>query len=266
MDMYFSLVVRADESQCMPDSRMFEETDQDVISRFTRDNAPDLEALSNYPVILTKEFQEGDTSTMAVIGYMDCPSMNPRISRPVLRFPASVLVERGMLSGGWKGSRTRWKVSRGDPYRQLAGIVEGPATAEGAVKINEQQVAVMMPFRDDPQIDPVYGAMKQGAKDVGLQCVRVDQLVVPGDITEDIRRLIVESRVVIADLTGVNPNVVYELGFAHGHDKKVIMVSGDLPDRLPFDIRPQRVLFYQRDKAGLNDLKWKITEALKGII
>ena len=263
--MYYSLVVRADESQAMPGERMFEGTSKDLASRFSRGGVPDLVALSRYPVILTKEFQEGDASTRAVIGYMDDPSMNPRISRPVLRFPASALVDRGMLSGRWPGSRTCWMVFEGDPYRLLAGVGTAGEVAEEVVEVNERQVAVMMPFKDDASIDPVYSAMSQGVETAGLQCVRVDQLVTPGDITEDIRRLIAESRTVIADLSGMNPNVMYELGFAHGRGKETILVSSDLPKDLPFDIRSQRVLSYQRSATGLDVLKRKIAEALMSI-
>lgn len=266
MDMYYSVVVRADESQPMPVGRMFEETNAELASKFRQGANPDLTLLSRYPVILTREFQDGDTSTEAVIGYMDDPSMNPRVSRPVLRFAASALVDRGILSGRWPGSRTRWIVFEGDPYRLLAGVGAAGEAAEEAIKVNEQQVAVMMPFKDEASIDPVYRAMGQGVEGAGLRCVRVDQFVAPGEITEDIRRLIAESRIVIADLSGMNTNVMYELGFAHGRGKKVILVSSDPLEDLPFDIRSWRVLPYRRDGVGLDDLKGKITEALRSAI
>ena len=266
MDMCYSLVVRADESQPMPSDRMFEGTRKELASQFSHGGVPDLVALSRYPVILTREFQDGDTSTEAVIGYMDDPSMNPRVSHPVLRFPASALVDRGMLSGRWSGSRTHWTVFEGDPYRLLAGVGTAGEAAEEAVRVDEGQVAVMMPFKDEASIDPVYGAMRRGVEAAGLRCVRVDQFVAPGEITEDIRRLIAESRIVIADLSGMNPNVMYELGFAHGRGKKVILVSSDPFEGLPFDIRSWRVLSYQRNEVGLDDLKGKIAEALGSII
>lgn len=264
--MYFSLVVRADESQPIPDTRMFEDTSRQIASNFIRDKRPDLISLSRYPVILTKEFQEGDASTEAIIGYMDEPSMNPRISRPVLRFPAKALVDRGILSGRWPGSRTQWLVFEGDPYRMLAGVETREVAGKETAVVNERQVAVMMPFRDDASIDPVFKVMRQGVEDAGFQCVRVDQLLVPGDITEDIRRLIGNSQIVIADLSGVNPNVMYELGFAQGCGKKTILVSSDSPENLPFDIRSQRVLPYQRSKAGLDELESKISNALRAIV
>lgn len=266
MDMYYSLVVRSNESLPIPPDRMFEETSEELASHFTKGGVPNLIALSQFPVILTKEFQEGDTSTRAVIGYMDDPSMNPHISRPVLRFPASALVDRGMISGRWAGSRTRWIVFKGDPYQLLAGVGMIGETAEETVEVKEQQVAVMMPFTDDASIDPVYKAIGRGVEAGGLRCVRVDQFVTPGDITEDIRRLIIESQTVIADLSGMNSNVMYELGFAHGRGKKTVLVSSDPLKDLPFDIRSQRVLSYQRNETGLDDLSRKIAEALGGTI
>ena len=120
-----------------------------------------------------------------------------------------------------------------------------------------------MPFKDDAQIDPVYQAMVQAVEAAGLQCVRVDEIVAPGEITENIRRLISESKVVIADLSGMNPNVLYEIGFAHGRGKKVVLISSDPLKDLPFDIRSQRVLSYQRSKDGLESLKGKLKEVFK---
>lgn len=264
MDIYYSVVVRADESQPMSGDRMFEGTSQEIASHFMNGGSPDLRALSRYPVILTKEFRDDDASTEAVIGYMDHPSMNPHISRPILRFPASALMDRGILSGGWAGSRTRWMVFEGDPYYQLAGVESGTSPVNPVV-VDKRKIAVMMPFKHDASIDPVYRAMERGARNAGFECVRVDQLMTPGDITDDIQEIIVGSRAVIADLSGKNLNVMYELGFAHGHGKKVVLVSSDSPKDLPFDIRSQRVLSYQENEAGLYDLSNKVCQALKGI-
>lgn len=264
MDMYYSLVVRADESLPMPADRMFEETNRDIASHFMLGDKPNLPSLSRYPVILVKEFSGRDTSTEAIIGYMDDPSTNPRVGHPVLRFPASVLVDRGMLASGWGGSRTRWIVCEGDPYRLLAGVAAGGPAIEKTI-VNERQIAVMMPFANDASIDPVYQAMEEGARKADFRCVRVDQLMAPADITDDIRKLIVESRAVIADLSGMNLNVMYELGFAHGNGKKVVLVSSDSLSELPFDIRSHRVLSYQKSKVGLDELSSKIASALENI-
>ena len=87
----------------------------------------------------------------------------------------------------------------------------------------------------------------------------------PGDITEDIRRLIAESRTVIADLSGMNSNVMWELGFAHGRGNETILVSFDPLKDLPCEIRSQQVLCHRGNRPGLDDLKGKIAEALMSI-
>ena len=265
MELFFNLVVRADETRPMLISRMFEGTDKRIAARFYSGNTIDLIELARYPTILTKEFQDGDESTMAVIGYIDEPSMNPQISHPIMRFPARYLQQCGLLSE-WGGSRTRWQVFEGDPYRLLAGLnVESGSLSSKRFPVNNSQVAVMMPFTQDPDIDPVFQAMVQGAADAGYICRRVDQLFTPADITEDVKRLIMGSRAAIADLSGMKPNVIYELGFSHGCEKRVILVSSDSLDNLPFDFRQQRVIPYHASKSGLEELRSKLAEALKAI-
>lgn len=265
MELFFNLVVRADETRPMLISRMFEGTDKRIAARFYSGNTIDLIELARYPTILTKEFQDGDESTMAVIGYIDEPSMNPQISHPIMRFPACYLQQCGLLSE-WGGSRTRWQVFEGDPYRLLAGLnVESGSLSSKRFPVNNSQVAVMMPFTQGPDIDPVFQAMVQGAADGGYICRRVDQLFTPADITEDVKRLIMGSRAVIADLSGMKPNVIYELGFSHGCEKRVILISSDSLDNLPFDFRQQRVIPYHASKSGLEELRSKLAEALKAI-
>lgn len=264
VNMYYSLVIRANESLPMPPERMFEGTDPDRAAYFMSDGKPDLLKLFHYPIILTKEFQRGDTQTEAVIGYMDEPSMNPRVSQPILKFPSNALIDRGIITGRYEESHTHWAVHEGDPYRLLVGVASRDTAAE-EMTIIERQVAVMMPFKCDAIVDPIYQAMRRGADEAGFECVRVDQLVTPTDITNDIRKLIAESRVVIADLSGQNSNVMYELGFAHGRNKKVILVSSDPLSKLPFDIHSYRTFSYQENESGLGDLTSKVSSALKSL-
>lgn len=44
----------------------------------------------------------------------------------------------------------------------------------------------------------------------------------PDSITNQIVKRIVESELIVADLTGHNPNVFYELAIAHGYQRPVI--------------------------------------------
>ena len=70
------------------------------------------------------------------------------------------------------------------------------------------------------------------------------------NIVRDIIRGISDCDLVIADLTNLNANVLYELGVAHGLDKPVILLSQDTPESLPFDLKSYRVLPYSPEISG----------------
>jgi len=57
--------------------------------------------------------------------------------------------------------------------------------------------------------------VRPAAEASGYEVVRADQLSVPGSITGQIVRLILDADIVIADISGLNPNVMYELGIRH---------------------------------------------------
>ena len=59
----------------------------------------------------------------------------------------------------------------------------------------------------------------------------------------DIITGLAKADVVIADLTGLNANVFYELGLAHAMNKKVIIITQDIGE-LPFDIKAYRAYEY----------------------
>lgn len=63
------------------------------------------------------------------------------------------------------------------------------------------------------------------------------------NIIKDIVVGIAKADIIIADLTGLNPNVFYELGIAHSMDKKTIIITQNIDD-LPFDIRSYRANEY----------------------
>lgn len=57
----------------------------------------------------------------------------------------------------------------------------------------------------------------------------------PGEITSQIMKDLHEADLVIADLTGSNPNVLYEVALRHATGKPFIHLCQD-PDGIPFDI------------------------------
>jgi hypothetical protein len=75
----------------------------------------------------------------------------------------------------------------------------------------------------------------------GLQLQRSDRDPTPGQITLQILRSLIEARVVIADLTGRNPNVYYELAIAHSFTRPVIALVDD-PRNVAFDVKDERLI------------------------
>lgn len=85
------------------------------------------------------------------------------------------------------------------------------------------------------------------------------------NILKDIVTGISDADIVIADLTGNNPNVFYELGLAHAMNKKVIIITQDI-DELPFDIRSYRAYQYSMLFYKLPELKEELKKNLDGAI
>src|ERR1700694_6203713 len=67
-------------------------------------------------------------------------------------------------------------------------------------------------------------------EDAGLRIFRGDSIFMPSAIMPDIWRRLNDAKVLVADLTGRNPNVFYELGLAHAMQKPVVLVTSNLDD------------------------------------
>ena len=83
-------------------------------------------------------------------------------------------------------------------------------------------------------------------------------------ITKQIYQHIYESDLVVANLTGLNPNVMYELAMRFCVGKPVIIIAEE-ETRLPFDIKDQRAFFYINDYDGIIELRENIRKALNSI-
>jgi nucleoside 2-deoxyribosyltransferase len=91
---------------------------------------------------------------------------------------------------------------------------------------------------------PVYSELiKPASEKFGLSVFRADDIMTPGVITEQIRAAIQQSRICIADISGQNPNVLYEVGLAQAIGKPVLLLAQDA-EKLPFDLSNLRVHVY----------------------
>jgi hypothetical protein len=97
----------------------------------------------------------------------------------------------------------------------------------------------------------------------GYTVERADNIDEPGLITRQIIQRILEAPLVIADLTGHNANVFYELALRHVLRKPVIhLIERGQP--IPFDINMQRVIFVDHcDLDSVAECKDKLSAQIK---
>jgi hypothetical protein len=126
---------------------------------------------------------------------------------------------------------------------------------------------VVMPF--NPLFKTEYEDIIQPAiTELGLECVRGDEIYSQQRIMDDIWESIKSCRLVIAELTTRNPNVLYEIGLAHAIGKPVIIITRNADD-VPFDLKDLRYLFYDTNnpfwgenlKEGIKSLISKVLES-----
>ncbi len=84
------------------------------------------------------------------------------------------------------------------------------------------------------------------------------------NILADIIPPIYNADIVLADLTGLNPNVMYELGIAHGFNKKTVLITRDELSNLPFDLKQYRAKDYSTHFKKFYDLIVYLEKILNG--
>jgi nucleoside 2-deoxyribosyltransferase len=152
-----------------------------------------------------------------------------------------------------------------DLPRALAS--SGPATAhrEAAPEIVEKARTVFaaMPFAAEYE-DVYFVAMVDAARAVGAACRRLDREDYAGDVVQKLTTLIGECDLVIADISEANPNVMYEVGYAHALDRPSVHICSSPLDELPFDVRNWNTLAYSKGRthALRDDLIRRLTAVL----
>lgn len=90
--------------------------------------------------------------------------------------------------------------------------------------------------------------------EIGLDVEIAHDIDEPGNINRQVMEKLFNAELVVADLTGHNPNVMYELAIRHATGEPVVTIArkGTTP---PFDIGPQRTKFYELEFGGAEDFK-----------
>ncbi len=126
-------------------------------------------------------------------------------------------------------------------------------------EVDNKQVFVLTPFNDNYR--EVFFSIRVACSNLNLKCIRGDEEFIPNEIFPEILKQIIRSRLIIANITGRNPNVMYELGVAHALGKPTIVVAQDFTD-IPFDLNNRRIIIYKNEIDLQKRLEISITDML----
>ena len=107
---------------------------------------------------------------------------------------------------------------------------------------------VIMPFARE--FDDVYTHIKMSVESAiasqPVRCFRLDESRPAGRITDRLLEEIRASTLCVADLSGLKPNIMWEVGYAMALGKPAIIVTQD-EGELPFDIKDMHSIRYNRN-------------------
>jgi hypothetical protein len=132
-----------------------------------------------------------------------------------------------------------------------------------AEKIAESRAAaIVMSYSGDDSIEDACYTFEEVCEDLGYHAERITQANAGERILPDILARIEHSAFVIVDLTELRPNVFYELGYADGLGKKVILTAR-VGTELPFDVKDMPTILWKSQKQLREELRARIVAVVK---
>ena len=128
-------------------------------------------------------------------------------------------------------------------------------------QIRHNHVFVAAPF-EEPFTTIYTDHIKPVCARLGLQAERADEVFGDQPIIEDIGESINSSQVIVADVTGRNPNVMYEIGIAHTVGRPVLIATQSMDD-VPFDLKHYRCIIYEYTPRGCKAFEQKLEGTLR---
>jgi nucleoside 2-deoxyribosyltransferase len=126
---------------------------------------------------------------------------------------------------------------------------------------------VFQPFDEGGPFDRRFAeTLTPAIEAADLEPYRVDRDLGAVILMETLHEEIKSSKICVADISKLNPNVMYELGFAIASRKDVVMIC-QKSDSVPFNIRHRTVIYYSAEsKSDLDHLEKQVRETIKTLI
>lgn len=145
-----------------------------------------------------------------------------------------------------------------------------PIFGPPAFTAKDKLVFVLMPFTD--RLTEIYKSIIQPTiEDIGFACRRADDYKTNKAVMQDIWQAICEARIIIADMTSLNANVMYELGVAHTVGKETILIHQTERERgesskFPFDLAHIRRIIYDDTATGGKKLGDDLRATIESVV
>jgi hypothetical protein len=114
----------------------------------------------------------------------------------------------------------------------------------------------------------IHSVLRPTLEQMGFTVRAAHEISESGSITRQVIECLLNDELVIANLTGLNPNVMYEVAARHAYGLPIVLLAEE-GTRPPFDVAPERIFFFRDDMQGTRDLvpvlQKTVTAAMAGV-
>jgi Sigma-54 interaction domain len=149
---------------------------------------------------------------------------------------------------------------------QTTSLPATPIWQGRAFPIESDYCFALMPFGQVQSVQEIYrNHVVKVVNRCNLRCERADDLNAVNGVMQLIWESICRAKIIIADLTGKNPNVFYELGVAHTLGKPVIMITESI-EHVPSDLRHLRAIEYSYRPDKIQAFEEALERTIRGLL